>query len=101
MAGIEQVKLDVFEIPFVRMGPFSREDVIILSPHDERGRLVLTKLGLPLRVMCGISAVIVKQLELDIFVAGTILEILIDDPGLRAYCLWITSTVRPLPFGGF
>ena len=62
MAGIEQMKLEVFQIPFVGIGAFCREDVVVLAPHDERRWLVLTEISLPFRITRGIAAVIVEKL---------------------------------------
>ena len=36
VSGVEQVKLQILQVPLIRLGPRGREDLIILSPDDER-----------------------------------------------------------------
>src|SRR5947209_8533755 len=40
MAGVEQVVLQRLQVPFVRLGPGGREDLVILAPRDQHRRLV-------------------------------------------------------------
>src|SRR5262249_57309452 len=50
VTGVEQVELQVLQITFVRFRPLRRKNEIVFSPHDQRRRLVLTEVSLPLRV---------------------------------------------------
>src|SRR5579862_8004382 len=47
MSGIEQMELQVLQVSFVRFRAVSGKDGIILSPDDERRRLILAEVGLP------------------------------------------------------
>src|SRR5215471_458314 len=80
VAGVEQVKLDVLQVAFVRLGSFSREDRIVLTPHDQCRRLVLTEVCLPLGVPGRVRTVAVEKLQLDLLVSGAIHPILIGRP---------------------
>src|SRR6185312_13895540 len=57
VAGVEQVKFQVVEIPLVGMGPFGRENLVVLAPDDQRRRLVLAEIRLPLRIQGRVAAV--------------------------------------------
>jgi hypothetical protein len=43
MAGVDQVKLDVFQVPLIKTSALDREDPIVLAPDNERGRLMRSK----------------------------------------------------------
>ncbi len=51
MLGIQQVQLQILEIPFVGMCTVGREDVVVLAPDDQGWRLVLAEVGLPCRLV--------------------------------------------------
>lgn len=78
---IEQVQVDRLQVAFVRMRALRRRDRVVLSPDDQRWRLVLAKVGLPLRVKGRIGPVVIEQLQLDIFVAQPVQEVLVVELG--------------------
>src|SRR5580692_10821686 len=57
VASIKEMELHRLEVSLVRLGPGCRKDLVVLAPHDERGRLVLPEVCLPLRVERRITAV--------------------------------------------
>ena len=77
VAGIEQVKLRFWNISQVGLRTLDREEGIVLSPHDQRLRLLVPKEFMPAVVEREIRLIVVKQVELDRVVAGAIEEELI------------------------
>ena len=101
MPGIEKMKLKVIQVVPVRMCALFGEDVVIFAPRNECRRLIFTKICLPIRIQRRIRAVIIKQLQLDIFVAGAIQQILIVEPVFGCDDLRIADPIGILPLGGF
>ena len=95
--GIEQMKLQIFQIALVRVSSLCGEDVVILSPDHQRRRLMLTEVGLPLRIKQWVRTVIVEQLKLNCFVARAIQEILVPDPIAGTDRLYVSYPVGVLP----
>ena len=101
--GVEQVKLQVLQVALVGLGAGGREDLVVLSPDDQRRRLVLAEVCLPLRIERRIAAVAVEQGELDLVVARPVEQRLVDVPGVGAdrlqvptpsvYCHMVASQV--------
>jgi hypothetical protein len=50
VAGVEQMEFEVLQVAFVGLRSFSREDRIVFAPDDQRRRLVVTEVCLPLAV---------------------------------------------------
>src|SRR5262249_562294 len=50
VAGVDQMEFEVLQVAFVGLRSFSREDRIVFAPNDQRRRLVLTEVCLPLVV---------------------------------------------------
>src|SRR5215510_15626707 len=61
VTGIEQVELHVLQITFVKVCPGVGENRVVLSPDDERWRLIFAKILLPFRVEWRVAAVAVKE----------------------------------------
>src|SRR4030095_284804 len=80
VTGVEQVELQVLQITFVGFGPLRRKNEIVFSPHNKRRRLALTEVSLPPRVERRVRAVVVEELQLNIFVAGAVEQILVGRP---------------------
>src|SRR5438874_2739256 len=57
MAGVEQVVLQRLQVALVRLGPGSREDLVVLAPGDEHWRLVRAEVLLPMWVERRVAAV--------------------------------------------
>ena len=60
--GIQDVKLEILEIAFVRIRSLGREDRIVLAPHDQGRGLMLAEVRLPRRVERRITPVVVEEL---------------------------------------
>ena len=60
MPGIEQVELEVIQIPFVGICTFGRKDVVVLAPDDQGRWLILAELGLPRRIVRDIVLVVIE-----------------------------------------
>src|SRR5262245_27508533 len=73
MAGVEQMKLNVFQIPLIKTCALDREDPIVLAPDNERGRLMRTKITLPGGVGLKVRLCIVQNGELDFLITWAVL----------------------------
>src|SRR5262245_26218378 len=87
MTGIEEMQLGPRKVPEVRLRPCREEGLVVLSPHDQRGRLLLPEEGLPARIGIEVALIILEQLDLDspIPFSGEKGEVL--GPGVRAHPL--------------
>ncbi len=72
VAGVEEMQLGVGKILEIGEGAGRREDVVVLSPDDERGRTALAEELLEARVEVDVSAVVVEEVELELDVSGTV-----------------------------
>src|SRR5262245_62583958 len=97
MTGVEQVELQVLQITFVGFGPLRRKNEIVFPPHDQRRRLVLTEVSLPLRVEWRVRAVVVKELQLNLVGAGAIEQILVGRSYVGDYVVDVLHAVGGLP----
>ena len=70
--------LHILQIAWVWHGSLCREDEVVLAPNDQGRRLTLPEKALKRRVKRHVRAVVVKQIHLDVAVAGTIKTDLID-----------------------
>ncbi len=68
---MEQMKLDVLEIPPIWMSTFGGENIVILSRNDHDWRLMLTEVGLPFWVQRRVAPVAVETRELDLGIPVT------------------------------
>src|SRR5688500_1667062 len=84
LAGVEEVELDVLEVPPIRVGALGGEDLVVLAPDDERRRLMAAEVGLPPWVERRVRTVAVEELQLDLLVAGPIQQVLVDEPVVGA-----------------
>ncbi len=98
---VEKVKLQVLQVSLVGFSAGCREDGIVLSPDNERRRLVLTEIGLPLRVQRWVAAVAMKKSELDLSISLPVEQWLVNVPGIRTDCLLVPNPLGVLPYGGF
>src|SRR5262252_5876962 len=95
------MELQVLQIAFVSFGPLRRKNEIVFPPHDQRRRLVLTEVSLPLLVERRVRAVVVEELQLNLVVTGAIEQILVGRPRVGADVLDISYAVRVLPLRRF
>ena len=58
---VEQMELEVVQVTLVGFSPFRREDVVTLSPDDQRRRLMLPEISLPTGIERRVGAVIVEH----------------------------------------
>ena len=77
VAGIEQVELRFWNISEVGLRTLDGEEGVVLSPHDQRLRLLVSKKFMPAVIQRKIRLIVVKQAELDGVVAWAIKEELI------------------------
>ena len=98
VARIQKMEFQVLQIPFVWVGSFGGENVVVLSPNYQRGWLVVAEVLLPNRVVRHVGLVAVEQLELYRCVAftGQVLEV--DVPIVRTDGFWIAYAMGVLPF---
>ena len=97
MPGIEQMELQVFQIPFVGVCTFGRKYVVVLAPDDQGGWLMLAEVVLPRRIVRDIVLVVVEQGELDLGVPFARKMPEIDIPVIRADGRFVSHTVGVLP----
>src|SRR5262249_21497652 len=94
------MKLGLRKVPEVRLRSDREEGLIVLSPHDQRGRLLFPEEGLPGRIGVDVALIILEQLDLDSAVlrSGEKGEGL--GPGVRAHPLgtlpWNVAQVLPI-----
>ena len=69
---IEQMKLQLLQVSFVRMCAVRRKDLVILTPNNQCRWLVITEVLLPLRVTWRVTAVVKEQRQLDFLIARSI-----------------------------
>jgi hypothetical protein len=62
------------------VGTLGREDDVVGAPRDQRRRLVLAQPLLHRRVERRVDAVIEEGVELDLVVAGSVEQSLVNDP---------------------
>jgi len=65
VACVEQVQFRVGQVAPERLCPGDGEERVVLSPYDERGRLVSAEVGLPIPVERYVGGVVVKKIQLD------------------------------------
>src|SRR5580698_7228725 len=87
MAGVEYVHFRVWHIPAIgfRFGWVERQ--IVFTPDHQKPRLLVAHPGLPLGIRFDVSAVIVKQVALNIRLAGLVQEIELVLPKVRIIAL--------------
>ena len=100
MPGVEKVKINLIQIALVRVGAIFGKDVVVFAPYNQCRRLIFSKVSLPFRIQRRIRTIIIEQLQLDIFVAGPIQELLIVEPVFGCNDLRVPGTIGILPFGG-
>ena len=100
MPGIEQVKLDILQVPLVRFGPGRREDLIVPAPDDKCRRLVFPEILLPLGIQGGVAPVAQEHVELDLVVPLSVEQVLVVGPAVRADGRHVLHPVGVLPLRG-
>ena len=58
MPGIQQMELEILQVPLVRIGALGGKDVVVLSPDDQSRWLVILEVLLPLRAPPRIKVVV-------------------------------------------
>ncbi len=61
-AHIEEMELEVLQVSLVRLGARRGEDLVLGSPDDQRRRLMLAQVRLPLWIERRVASVVVEQL---------------------------------------
>src|SRR3974390_1043436 len=65
MARVQQMELRLGNIAQIGLGSLNRKEGIILSPYDQRLRLMAAKEPMPLVVVFEVFLVVVKKIQLD------------------------------------
>jgi hypothetical protein len=94
---VEQMKLKILQVAFVRLSPSGWKNRILRSPHDQRGWLMLAEVRLPLRVQGRVGSVAIEQLQLNFLIAFAIKQRLHVPPSVRAYRFDVANAVGILP----
>jgi hypothetical protein len=68
--GVGQMDFGIRDIVFERFGADGDEDHVVLAPDREQRRLVCAQIPVILRIPRNIAAIVDKQVELDLGVAG-------------------------------
>ena len=97
MPGIEEVKLEVRQVPLVGIRAFGGKDVVVCTPDNQGRGLKLPEIGLPFGIGRRVRSVVEEQFELNLLVALAIKELLIDNPGIGADRLGVPGPIGPLP----
>src|SRR5271156_112290 len=74
------MELGFGEVAEVGTGPKCRKDLVVLTPHNQRSRLVLAKERLKVRIQGHVGPIVVEEVELDVSVAGPIEQGLVVHP---------------------
>src|SRR5215469_15521910 len=82
MAGVQQVQIDIGQIPQIGGRSFYRKEDVAFTPDDERGWLLRAEKFLPLWIERDIGAVVVKEIELDQVGVGPCQEVQVHVPGV-------------------
>lgn len=83
VARVEQVDLQILDVLLKRLGAGLREDRIVLAPHGQHGRLSPAEVRVELRVQRKIALVVLEQVQLDVLVARSIHQQLVEVVCLR------------------
>src|SRR5580698_3074063 len=97
MPRIEHVGLKILQIAAVGRSTRSREDKVILAPDNQRGWLELAEEFLKGRIERHIGAVVIKQIELNLVVAGAIQAKLVQRPSRGVQKTSVLHTIFILP----
>ncbi len=65
VTGIEEVRIDIFQVAVIGGGAFGRKDEIIFAPDDEGRRLIFAEEGLEIGIERDVGAV-VENREVEI-----------------------------------
>ena len=101
MAGVEQVKLEVSKIPFIRMRAIGWKDKVVLAPDYKRRRLTISEPLLYLGVERQVGPIVIENVQLDIVAARPVKERLIVRPVVGRDPAGVGDPVVILKFRGF
>jgi hypothetical protein len=96
VAGVEQVKFGVGDVPQICLRTFDGEEGIVFAPHNEGLRLLAAEELMPVVVACKVRLIVVQQVELDGVVARTVEEVLIHGVRVGADARRALRAVRVL-----
>src|ERR1700722_3563875 len=95
------MKLCFWDVPQVSLRTLDGKKWIVLSPHDQRPGLPVSKEIMPPVILRKIRLIIVKQIQLNRIIARAIKKILIHGVGVRTDSRNILRPMRVLKLGGF
>jgi len=94
MATVEHVQLGFREIAKVCASALGGEEDVVLAPEDQRFRPALPQERLPLRIELDVGAVVVEEIELHLARTGTLEEVQVHVPVVRADVRWVAVPVQ-------
>src|SRR5215472_8477793 len=101
MAGVKELNLRTRQVFPKSFGSCGNEERIILAPDREQRRLRLAEILLEFRIELYVRGIIQKQIELDVFIAGTLQQSSVQSIGFRRDDLRISNSMRVLPACAF
>src|SRR5512134_137145 len=69
MSGVEEVKLDLLQVPLIGMRAIRREDLVVLAPHNQRRRLMRAEIRLDGGIQRQVGAVVVEHIQLNLVIS--------------------------------
>ena len=96
VATVDQVQFRFGQVAQERLRSRHDEEGIVLPPHDERARLVLAEVFVPRVVERHVRGVVVKEVELNGVIAGSVQQSLVEGVAVRAHRRRVFRTMRVL-----
>src|SRR5215469_7012165 len=84
MAGVETMHFRVWKNIEIGLAAFRGEEDVALAPENERLRLLLLQKGLPLGIKLDIRAIVIEEIELNLFRARPLKKVNVHVPVVRA-----------------
>jgi hypothetical protein len=99
VACIQQMHFCLWQILLECLCARCHENLIILPPDCQQRHLALFQPRLPRWILVHVRPVVIKQVQLDVFVARAIHQVLIQAIGLWSYGIRVWCAIEVLRFG--
>ena len=98
VSGVEHVQLSVFDVALKGPSTLLREDGIIGSPNQQRWRLVIAKVLVPVWILIDVRPIVVEEVELNPMILWPAEKEQVGTPIVRTDLLRVACalTVDPL-----
>src|SRR5580698_10386858 len=97
VACVEEADLRIRDVFSKRLGPRGNEERIVLAPDSQQRRLRLAEILLELRIKLHVRCIVQEQIELNVFVSGTLQQRGIQGVRFGRNDVGIGYAVRVLP----